>query len=163
MPTMLMNLCLAIAWAAVTGSFGFLNLLFGFVLGGLALSLIRDQIGAVTHFRRFFGAVTLAVIFFYELVKSSVNVAVIVLSPSRQLEPAILAYPLTVKSDAEITLLANLITLTPGTLSIDVSDDRKTLFVHAIDAPDVDAIVKGIQGSFERRIEALFEPPGGAA
>ena len=47
-----------------------------------------------------------------------------------------LRLPLRVDRDFEITLLANLITLTPGTLSVDVSDDRKTLFVHAIDCSD---------------------------
>ncbi len=158
MRTITINLFLAIAWAAVTGTFTFINLLFGFLLGGLALFMIRDQIGGVVHFRRFFGATSLALVFVFELVKSSVNVAVIVLSPSRRLEPAIFAYPLTVKSDVGITFLANLITLTPGTLSMDVSDDRSTLFVHSIDAPDIDEMVRGIHDSFERRIIALFEP-----
>jgi multicomponent Na+:H+ antiporter subunit E len=160
MRTITMNVFLAIAWAAVTGTFTFLNLLFGFAVGGFALYLIRDEIGAVTHFRRFVGAVTLSLVFFWELVKSSVNVAVIVLTPGRKLQPAIFAYPLTVKSDVAITLLANLITLTPGTLSMDVSDDRSTLFVHSIDAPDVDAMISGIHDSFETRIMALFEPAG---
>jgi multicomponent Na+:H+ antiporter subunit E len=161
--TIFLNVSLAIAWAAVTGTFTFLNVLFGFVLGGLALTLIRQEIGAMTHFRRFFGAVGLLLTFLVELVKSSVNVAVIVLSPNRTLTPAIFAYPLTVKSDTAITLLANLITLTPGTLSMDVSDDRKTLFVHSIDAPDVDVLVHGIHNSFERRIIRLFETEGDEA
>ena len=98
----------------------------------------------------------LAAIFLFELVKSSVNVAAIVLSPRRKLQPAIIAYPLDVKSDAEITLLANMITLTPGTLSMDVSDDRSTLYVHAIDAPDIDAVIADTKKSFESRIERVF-------
>lgn len=158
MHTITINLFLAVAWAAVTGTFTFMNFAFGFVLGGVVLFLIRDQIGSVSHFRRLFGAIGLMVVFVWELVKSSVNVAVIVLSPNRRLQPAIFAYPLTVKSDVAITFLANLITLTPGTLSMDVSDDRTTLFVHSIDAPDIDSMVKGIHDSFETRIIALFEP-----
>lgn len=158
MATIFINVMLAFAWAAVTGHFGVLNLVFGFVLGGLSLSLIREDAGSVTHFRRAFGAVKLAVIFIYELVKASVTVAVIVLSPWRRLEPAIIAFPLEATSDAEITLLANMITLTPGTLSMDVSDDRSTLYVHAIDAPDPDAVVADIKKSFERRIMKVFNP-----
>lgn len=151
------NLLLALAWASVTGSFSPINLAFGFVLSAVVLGLIREDMGSIGYFRRILRALNLAVIFLYELVKSSVTVAIIVLSPKRVLEPAIIAFPLSVKSDAEITLLANLITLTPGTLSIDVSDDRTTLYVHAIDAPDPDAIVKDIKDSFERRINKVFE------
>jgi len=158
MSTILINVLLALAWAAVTGSFAFLNVLFGFVLSALCLSLIRDQVGSFAHFRRFFGAISLALTFLMELVKSSVGVALIVLSPWRVLRPAIIAYPLDVKSDAEITLLANLITLTPGTLSMDISDDNATLFVHAIDAPDPDEVIANIKHSFERRIHRVFHP-----
>ena len=158
MAIILVNLLLAFAWAAMTGAFSLLNVVFGFVLGGICLSLIRNQAGAMSHFVRLILAVELAVIFVLELVKSSVNVAIIVLSPGRVLQPAIIAYPLEVKSDAEITLLANLITLTPGTLSIDVSDDASTLYVHAIDAPDIDAIIADIKSSFESRIARVFNP-----
>ena len=72
------------------------------------------------------------------------------------LRPGIFAYPLKVGSDFEITLLANLITLTPGTLSVDVSDDRRTLFVHAIDCSDVDKAIRDIRDGFERKIEEAF-------
>jgi len=158
MATIVINVLLAIAWAAVTGTFTALNLAFGFVLGGVALMLIRDQVGSVSHFRRAIGAAVLAVTFVWELVKSSVNVAILVLSPGRALSPAIIALPLDAKSDAEITLLANMITLTPGTLSMDVSDDRSTLFVHAIDAPDPDAVIKDIKATFEQQIMRVFNP-----
>ena len=58
--------------------------------------------------------------------------------------------------DAEITLLANLITLTPGTLSVDVSDDRKYLYVHSIDCSDVEALIDDIRNGFERKILEVF-------
>jgi multicomponent Na+:H+ antiporter subunit E len=156
--TIYINIMLAIAWGAVTGSFTVLNLAFGFALGGISLILIRDQVGSLNRFRRAFGATVLAFTFVWELVKSSVNVAILVLSPWRELRPAIIAFPLSVKSDAEITLLANMITLTPGTLSMDVSDDRSTLFVHAIDAPDPDAVIADLKGSFEAQIMKVFNP-----
>ena len=67
-----------------------------------------------------------------------------------------IAYPLTVKSDWEISLLANLITLTPGTLSVDVSEDRSTLYVHAIDCSDVEAARRDIAEGFEKKIMEAF-------
>ncbi|WMS42034.1 Na+/H+ antiporter subunit E [Acuticoccus sp. MNP-M23] len=158
MATILVNLVLALAWCAVTGSFALLNLLFGFVLGGISLSLIREQVGSVGYFRQLIRAVELSLIFIWELVKSSVNVAWIVLKPSQSLRPAIIAFPIEVETDAEKTLLANLITLTPGTLSMDISDDGKTLFVHCIDAEDPATIIADIKSTFERRIEKVFHP-----
>lgn len=152
MATISINILLAVAWAAVTGSFTVLNLAFGFILGGISLLLIRDQVSALSHFRRAAGAILLAFTFVWELVKSSVNVAIIVLSPGRKLEPAIIAFPLSVESDAEITLLANMITLTPGTLSMDVSDDRSILYIHSIHAPDPASVISDIKGSFEAQI-----------
>lgn len=156
MSVLLANVLLALAWGAITGSFDFLNLLFGFVLAALALSLIREQIGTSGAVERVWRAFTLACLFLYELVMSSVRVAIIVLSPGRVLRPAIIAYPLQVDRDFEITLLANLITLTPGTLSLDVSEDRQTLFIHCIDVPDVDAVIADIRNGFERKIMETF-------
>ncbi|WP_350333355.1 Na+/H+ antiporter subunit E [Coralliovum pocilloporae] len=152
----LINVLMAIAWGAVTGSFDPVNLLFGFVLSMLALLLIREQIGTVGYFRRARKITGLAGLFLYELVLSAVRVFVIVIRPDMNLKPAVFAYPLTVDRDFEITLLANLITLTPGTLSVDVSEDRKTLFVHAVDGADVDATIADIRNGFERKIMEAF-------
>ncbi|MEM6846464.1 MAG: Na+/H+ antiporter subunit E [Pseudomonadota bacterium] len=157
MTVIIINMLLAMAWALVTGSFTVINLVFGFVISGLLLTLIREQAGSIHHFRRASAVAVLALTFVWELIKSSVSVAVIVLSPWRKLRPAIIAFPLDVRRDSEITLLANLITLTPGTLSMDVSPDRKTLFIHAIDATDTDEIIADIKSSFERKIERIFQ------
>jgi multicomponent Na+:H+ antiporter subunit E len=100
--------------------------------------------------------ISLFLLFIYELVLSAWRVAVIVLSPRMDLKPGIIAYPLKVDRDFEITILANLITLTPGTLSVDVSDDRRILYVHAIDASDPDATKRDIAEGFERKIMEAF-------
>ena len=156
MSLFLVNVLLALAWAAVTGSFTFLNLAFGFVLAMGTLSLIREQVGSVGYFSRARRVISLFLLFVYELILSAVRVAVLVLSPKMDLKPGIFAYPLKVDSDFEITLLANLITLTPGTLSVDVSDDRRTLYVHAIDASDPEQARRDIAEGFERKIMEAF-------
>ncbi len=146
------NLLLAFVWAAVTADFSLANLVLGFVLAALGLWLIRDQVGTRVYFGRTRRVVGLLLVFLYELVKSALRVAWLVVQPRMPLHPGIIAYPLRVDRDFEITLLANLITLTPGTLSVDVSADRRYLFIHAVDVPDPEALKRDIAHSFERRI-----------
>ena len=152
----LINILLALAWGAVTGNFSEVNLAFGFVLGAGALYLIREQVGTSAYFHRVGKALGLALLFVYELVLSAWRVAMIVLRPKIELQPGIIALPLTVDRDFEIAMLANLITLTPGTLSVDVSEDRKTLYVHCIDVPDPQATIDDIKNGFERKILEAF-------
>ncbi|SHL62764.1 Na+/H+ antiporter subunit E [Roseibium suaedae] len=152
----LINILMALSWAAVTGSFSVVNLAFGFALSLAALFLIREQVGTTASFQRAGKVVSLAILFVYELVLSAWRVARIVIRPKIELQPGIIAYPLTVTGDFEITLLANLITLTPGTLSVDVSEDRKTLFVHCIDVPDPQGTIDDIKNGFERKILEVF-------
>lgn len=153
----LVNVILALVWVFITGSFSSLNFFFGFLLGAFALWVVREQFGTRHYFRKGWLIIKLFWLFVYELVLSSIRVARIALMRDcHKIRPAFIAFPLTVDRDTEITLLANLITLTPGTLSVDVSDDRRTLYIHTIDVDDVDALREDIAQGFERKImEAL--------
>lgn len=148
-------LILAIVWLAVSASYTIPNLVLGLIVGALVTFLVREQSGEAPKVRPF--AVALLVILFVkELLLSAWKVAKLVLSPRMNLQPGIFSYPLKVSTDFEITLLANLITLTPGTLSVDVSDDRRTLFVHAINCSDIEAARRDIETGFERKILEAF-------
>lgn len=107
--------------------------------------------------RRIFRIGRLFVVFLREFAFSVFRVARLVLSPHLHIRPGIFVFPLSVSRDFEITLLANLITLTPGTLSVDVTADGKALLVHAIDCPDPDAARREIAEGFERLIREAFE------
>ncbi|MBO3759370.1 Na+/H+ antiporter subunit E [Ciceribacter sp. L1K22] len=148
---------MAVIWVAVTGSLTIHNLLFGFLLSTLALGLIREQVDGAGYVTRTIRFISLVWLFLVELAKSAWKVAAMVISPNMNLQPGIFAYPLTVQRDFEITLLANLITLTPGTLSVDVSEDRKILYVHAVDCSDVEGTIRDIREGFERKIMETFE------
>lgn len=156
MSLLLINLLLMLSWGAMTGSFSALNLFFGFVLGFFAIWLIREQIGTGGYFGRTTRIASLFVLFLKELALSAIRVAVLVLSPKMDTKPGIMAFELTVDRDFEIALLANLITLTPGTLSVDVSRDRKWLYVHAIDCSDLEGAKRDIAEGFERKILEAF-------
>jgi multicomponent Na+:H+ antiporter subunit E len=95
---------------------------------------------------------SLLLLFLRELILSALKVAWLVVRPRLRIRPAIIGHPLTLTTDAQITLLANLITLTPGTLSVDVSADRKTLYVHVIDLESKDTLIADIAAGFERKI-----------
>lgn len=150
------NLVLTLVWAAVSGSFTVANLVLGFSVGALSLILVRGQMVPRLHRVAPLKLLLLTGLFARELALSAIKVAILVLRPRMQLRPGIFAYPLTVTRDFEITLLANLITLTPGTLSVDVSKDRKTLYVHALDCRDPAGERRAISTGFERRIKEAF-------
>ncbi len=150
------NVIFALLWAAVSGSFTLLNLTFGFVLSAIALYLLREQTGGTGYIARTRRIISLFLLFMKELSLSAWKVATLVLSPNMNLKPGIFAFPLTVDRDFEITLLANMITLTPGTFSVDVSDDGRFLYVHAIDCSDKEAAIRDIKEGFERKILEAF-------
>ncbi|PZU74032.1 MAG: Na+/H+ antiporter subunit E [Rhizobium sp.] len=145
-------------WLAVTGSLTLANVIFALIVSTLALSLIRHQLpGGRNHWLRLGRVLSLVLLFFKELALSAWKVAVMVTRPKLDVQPGIFAYPLTVTTDFEITLLANLITLTPGTLSVDVSPDRKMLYVHAIDCSDIETAKNDIKNGFEKKIMEAFQ------
>ena len=160
----LINVLLAFAWCAVVGSFSFLNLAFGFAVSSAALWLTREQHQKLTkaptvkskYFKRIWLVLGLILLFLKELVLSVIRVAWLVVQPQQNYRPSFISFPLTVDRPYAIPLLANLITLTPGTLSVDVSDDNKTLYIHCIDVDDPEALRADIANGFERKImEAL--------
>ena len=159
MSFLLNALVLAIIWAAITSSFTLHNLLLGGLIGFAALWFIRERITGPALLTRIRRIIALALLFFYELLLSAVRVAWLVIQPNlrAQLQPGIIAFPLTAKTDREITLLANLITLTPGTLSVDVSEDRKYIYVHALSVPNKRELIKSIAEGFEAKIIEVFK------
>lgn len=154
----LLNALLALCWAALSGTISAGSLLTGFVLGFGALWFARDMIGSDSrYFRSVLRSIRLAFYFLWELVKSCVAVAGEVLARHPRMRPAIVEMPLGVKSDLEIMLVANLITLTPGTLTVDVTPDRSALIIHALFADDPEATVAELKSGMERMVREVFE------
>lgn len=154
----LLTILLALGWCAATDSFSLLNLLFGAALAGVTLYFVRDRMNGTGFWVRFLRVAALIWLFIWELLLSAIRVGILVLRPDmrKQLKPEIIEFPLHVKSDAEITLLANFITLTPGTLSVDVSEDRSVLYVHALRVPDKQALIDEIRNGFEKAVARAF-------
>jgi multicomponent Na+:H+ antiporter subunit E len=151
------SLLLALAWAALQGQITLGNLLVGYVVGYAIVTLLaRGGVMPSTLASRTAHALRLAVFFLWELVLANVRVAADVLR-GNQMEPAVVAIPLDVKSDVEILLLSMLINITPGSVTIDLSDDRRTLYVHVMHMNTADQTRREIKDGFERRVRLLFE------
>ncbi len=152
------NILLAIAWAALQGQFSLATLVTGFVIGYIILvSLVR---GGVLHGSPYIGrvhrVVGLAAYFFRELVKANFRLALDVATPSYHMQPGIIAVPLDTTSDGQILLLSMLINTTPGSVALDVSPDRKTLYVHVMYMDTPDAAREEIKTGFERRVMGVL-------
>ena len=160
MNTFATNILLAVVWTALLGDLTLVNLATGFVLGYVVLWLLQPLVGGRSRYTlRVWYWLKLIVMFHYELVVSSLVVVWDVVTPRHHARPAIIDVPLDVKTDAGILLVTNLISLTPGTLSLDVSEDRKTLKVHAMFADDPDAVRRQLKTGMERWvIDAVGAP-----
>ncbi|SHI62920.1 multicomponent Na+:H+ antiporter subunit E [Mesonia phycicola] len=148
----LSNILLTFIWVAITGSFEFANYLFGFILSFIIMYVITKGRGSAKYFKIVPKLIGFIFFFLWELLKANLQVAYDVVTPTFYMTPGIVRVPLDAETNLEITLLANLITLTPGTLSLDVSDDRKVLYVHAMYLKDKQDFIDDIKNGFEKRL-----------
>ena len=148
------NMLLALAWSALQGEFSLRTLLTGHVLGYLILvALVRGGVlGASPYIGRVHRVLGLSAYFFRELVKANIRLAVDVATPHYHMKPGIIALPLDATQDGQILLLSMLINTTPGSVALDVSPDRKTLYVHVMYMDTPDAARQEIKEGFERRV-----------
>lgn len=148
----LMNLLLAFIWVALTGSIYFSNFYFGFFLGFLILWLMNRNEEDQRYFNRVPKIISFILFFLYEMAKANLEVAYGVLKPRFGMNPAIVKYPLHAESDFEVNLLATIISLTPGTLILDISEDKKVLYIHVIHLKDKEKFIRQIEYGYERKL-----------
>lgn len=151
----LLNLFIAMIWMFLVSSLTPQAFLVGYLIGLSIIFVMRRYFDGPFYLSRVWAVVKLIYIFMMELFLANVSVLRIVLQPKMEIKPCIFSLETDLKQDWEITLLANLITLTPGTLVVHVSDDQKQLFIHAIDVEDVEAEIHSIKNSFEKAIREV--------
>ncbi|MDV2683039.1 Na+/H+ antiporter subunit E [Alkalihalophilus lindianensis] len=148
----LLNIVIAIIWVNFQNSYTGVDFFIGYVVGIFILFVLRRFLRFDFYMRRVWAIIKLIGLFFKELILANIDVIKIVLSPKMNIQPGIVAVPTKLKTDWELSLLASLISLTPGTLSMDFSDDNKYIYIHAIDVPNKEAMIKEIHNTFERAI-----------
>lgn len=147
-----MNIMLTFIWVMLTGELVFTNFVFGFLLSYLILWIVSKDNESRRYFSRVPGVISFIFFFIYEILRANFQVAYDVITPKFFMKPGIVKYPMDAKTDLEITFLTNLISLTPGTLILDVSDDKKVVYIHVMYLEDKDAFIKQIKGGLEKRL-----------
>ncbi len=147
----LMNLLLSFIWVALTGSMYYSNFLFGFLLGFFILWVMNKNEEDNRYFNRVPKIIGFVFYFLYEMIKANLQVAYDVITPKYFFKPGIVRFPLTATSDLEINLISMFISLTPGTILLDVSDDKKWIFIHVMYLDSKEKFISRMKYS-ERRI-----------
>jgi multicomponent Na+:H+ antiporter subunit E len=152
MNLLVLNIVFAAVFTTLLGSGRISVFLFGLVLGYAALWLSKPLYPESGYFKKMPKAVILAGFFLKDLVVSSLRVLWDVITPWEINRPGIIGVPLAARTDLEIFMVANLISLTPGTLSVDLSEDRRLLYVHVMFLEDVERTRAEIKNGLERRV-----------
>jgi len=106
--------------------------------------------------RRPLRILTYILVLLWDITAANLTVARLILHPTRRLQPAFFHLPLDLCNDFAIVVLANTISLTPGTVSADLSLDRSSLLIHALDVDDVEQAIAQIKHRYERPLQEIF-------
>ena len=157
-PHPILSVVLLVTWLLLNNTVAMGHVVLGVILGMLipwfTSTFWSEKIclGKIGVFLRF------AMIVGFDIVIANITVAKQILSPNDSLKPNFLHIPLDVTHPLGISVLASAISLTPGTVSTDLSKDQKTLIVHALHVEDMDAEIAAIKSRYERPLMEVFKP-----
>jgi multicomponent Na+:H+ antiporter subunit E len=147
------NLLLALAWVGLTGRFTLDSLITGAVLGRLVLMVLaRGQVLSLREVGRLERSLHLFGYLMWQIIIANIKITMDVLRIEHRMRPGVIRLPLDVTKDSEILLLAAMINITPGSVALDVSPDRKTMYVHVMHMESPEAAKSDIKNGFERRV-----------
>ena len=147
-----MNLLLTFIWVALTGSMYYTNFLFGFMMGFFILWVMNRNETDQRYFYRVPKTIGFFFFILYEMIMANIQVAYDVITPRYFFQPGIVKYPMDARSDLEINLLSTVISMTPGTLILDISEDKKSLYIHVMYLKNKEQFIAQIKNGFERRL-----------
>lgn len=150
-----LNGVLAIMWMFLISDWTLAGFLGGYIVGLLMIIMLRRFFDRPIYLIKVWAIIKLLLIFLHELVLSNITVIRQVLSPKLNIQPGIFALHTELETDFEVMLLANLITLTPGTVSLEVSPDQKRIYIHAMDIDQAKKEVRAAKRRFEKAIKGV--------
>lgn len=152
MKQFLMNILLTLIWVALTGALTPVNFGFGFIASFLILWLMARKGSDTRYFLRLPKIIGFCLFYFVEMIKANLQVAHDVVTPHYFMKPGIVGLPLDAKTDFEITMLSNMISLTPGTLVVDLSTDRKIMYVHVMYLKSKEDFIETTKRGLEKKL-----------
>ncbi|MFK7877908.1 MAG: Na+/H+ antiporter subunit E [Paracoccaceae bacterium] len=157
MPHPFLTLILAVVWTLLQNEISAGMVVFGLILGIIIPWMTSIWWPDTPKGFRLLKMTRYSVIVIWDIIVSNIQVAWIVLSvPNSKLKPAWIVIPLELKQPEAITVLAGTITLTPGTVSADLSDEGHSLLVHVLHTQDPDGIRDEIKSRYEQRLLEIF-------
>ncbi|CAE6907804.1 Na(+) H(+) antiporter subunit E [Ectopseudomonas oleovorans] len=156
LPHPLLSLCLLGVWLLLVNDFSFGHWLLGAFLGWLIPLVsqvfwinppqVRKPVKLCLFLLRVLG----------DIVVANLEVAKLILGPASRMRPAFVEVPLKLDDELALTMLASIVSLTPGTVSADLSDDKRTLLIHSLNVDDEAALVRSIQTRYEAPLLEVF-------
>jgi multicomponent K+:H+ antiporter subunit E len=157
LPHPLLSAILLVLWLLLVNQLSVGHLLLGALLAwAVPLYTARFWPESVTV-RRPGKLLRFTLVVLYDIVVANITVARLILGPADRLKPAFVVMPLEVRSEVAISLLANTISLTPGTVSTFVSADRRCLIIHSLHTTDTEAMIATIRERYERPLKEALE------
>ncbi|MAE05379.1 MAG: Na+/H+ antiporter subunit E [Nitrospinota bacterium] len=157
MPLATLALSISVIWLLLKGDGSPGNFFVGLILAMILIYFLRRTYHQERSFRRVGDIAHFLINFTRELIVANIQVLKIALSPRINIRPGIIAFKTECKTPLGITLLANSITLTPGTLSVDISEDQTTIFIHTLDIENPDQVRDGIRRGLEEPVKGACE------
>ncbi len=152
-----LSLLLAAAWLLLQRSLAPAQLLTAALLALLVPRLVHGFLGPGVRLRALGTALRLAGVVLWDILVSNLVVARLVLNPSARPRPAWVPVPLALTHPTAVSLLASIVTTTPGTVSCVVDEERREILVHALDCADPAALAADIQRRYEAPLREIFE------
>ena len=156
LPSVFNFVLLFVVWLLLTGSFTLGNILLAILLAWGIPFLVGGMQSETSRVKKPLKAVKYVFVLLGDIFMSNLVVAKQVLGPTHKLQPGFIAIPLDLTEALPITLLASTISLTPGTVSTELSKDLKTLYVHALHVDDEQALIQSIKQRYEKPLKEIF-------
>lgn len=157
LPYPVLSLLLATLWLLLQQSLSTANIISALIMGWLLPRWAAGFLGRGERPRRWGLALRLLGVVLKDIVMSNIAVAKLVLNPAARPQPAWVPVPLQLKSELGRSLLASIITTTPGTVSCTVDEARGLILVHALDCSDAAAMAADIQARYEAPLRAILD------
>lgn len=157
LPHPLASATLFLMWLMLNSTIAFAHVLLAAVLAWAIPWLTRALWTRQIKLANGLIALRLFFIVLYDIVRANINVALLILGPVSKLRPAFIQVPVDLEEPFAVSALASIITLTPGTVSCSLTDDRRTLLVHALDLDDEAAAIEEIKTRYEAPLKEIFE------
>ena len=157
LPAPMLSLFLLVIWLLLFNSISAGVVLLGLIFALLIPLLFKPAWPSFVRVKKPHLAVIYFFILLYDIIIANFKVAALIVGKRRSITPAFFVFPLDMKEELPVTILASTITLTPGTVSCEITRGRKGILIHAFSEEDPNEVIKIIRHRYERRLKEIFQ------